>query len=292
MNGKNDISEELRSLSALVATINRESPYRAPDGYFLHFPEGMRQKVGATEVLPQAAKQLTFTVPEGYFEGFAQQILAKIKSTSGNSNTGAGHPADVEELSAVLVQAGRKTPYIVPEDYFDSLSPLLATLKDKNPYTVPAGYFDRFSNEMANEMGEKTEQQVTGSRQKAKVVNFGKAPNLLKYAAAAVVAGLIVTVGWLRWHTDTPSSGIAAAASSAQTPVEIAKNLSKVSDQELQSFLVDQDTTLAQPVTNDASMANIDMNDNDLKSLLGDVPDGELKQYMEEHEGATDIATN
>jgi hypothetical protein len=29
-----------------------------------------------------------------------------------------------------------------------------------------------------------------------------------------------------------------------------------------------------------------------LKTLLGDVPDGELKQYMEEHGGAMDIATN
>ena len=102
----------------------------------------------------------------------------------------------------------------------------------------------------------------------------------MKYSVAAVLAGLIFTVGWLRWHSG----------SGTNHPGFDVANLSKVSDAELQSFLTDQDTTLAQPLSN--TTATIDMNDTDLKTLLGDVPDGELKQYMEEHGGASDIATN
>ena len=37
---------------------------------------------------------------------------------------------------------------------------------------------------------------------------------------------------------------------------------------------------------------DLGFNDVDVKTLLGDVPDGELKQYLEEHGGANDIATN
>ena len=111
----------------------------------------------------------------------------------------------------------------------------------------------------------------------------------MKYSAAAVVAGLIVTVGWLRWHGAVPVKNNVATVSIA--------DLSKVSDQELQNFLTDQDTTLAQPLTN-TTAANVgandlpNMDDIDFKALLGNVPDGELKQYMEEHGGANDIGTN
>jgi hypothetical protein len=63
-----------------------------------------------------------------------------------------------------------------------------------------------------------------------------------------------------------------------------------VSDQEILNYLDDQNSILAEPVPNNT--ATLDMNDSDIKTLLGDVPDGELQQYMEEHGRANDIATN
>ena len=295
MNVKNDISEELRSLSALVATISRETPYRAPEGYFLQFPTLVLKRVQPSPIntageVPhviglETNKPLTFNVPEGYFEGFAQQVLNRIKSGSAPS---AGIPEE-EVLPAILLKAGRITPYSVPEGYFEGLSPILAVGKNKNPYLVPAGYFDG----LATEIGSKTREKLERVHRQARVISFGRR---MKYAAAAVVAGLIVTVGWLRWHTTTPSaSRQVAVVVPAASPAEIAKNLSKVSDAELQNFLVDQDTTLAQPIGNignSGTMATVDMDDSNLKTLLGDVSDGELKQYMDEHGGANDIATN
>lgn len=310
MNVKNDISEELRSLSALVATIGRETPYRAPEGYFLSFPTVVLERVQTN--LPRVAgiensKSLTFSVPDGYFEGFAQQVLNRIKT---GSSTGMGEeetlPAGPDRLPALLAQAGRITPYMVPEGYFDGLSPILAVLKDKNPYLVPAGYFDQVAadvlGEVAAEVASRTAEPVLNrslgsplkaagqQESKGRVVALGKRMSWMKYAAAAVIAGVIVTVGWLRWPTGTPSTPVATVQQ--PTPANIA-SLSKVSDEELQNFLVDQDTTLAQPVMNNAeAMAALGMDDSDMKTLLGDVPDGELKAYLEEHGGASDIATN
>lgn len=302
MNVKNDISEELRSLSALVATISRETPYRAPEGYFLSFPEAV---LASVREVPQVAglgedKPLTFSVPQGYFEGFAQQMLNRIKAGAGKPGSSTGDDAmtnlgtitgtgtEEDVLPAILLQAGRRTPYSVPEGYFEGLSPIMAVLKDKNPYLVPEGYFGTLADEVISKTAER-------SRSKAKVVGFGRRMSWMKYAAAAVVAGLIVTVGWLRWHPNTSSTqNLAATGSGAKqvTPVEIANNLTKVSDEELQNYLVDQDTTLAQPVGNIGLMATVNMDDNNLKSLLGGVPEGELKQYVDEHGGTSDIATN
>jgi hypothetical protein len=124
-----------------------------------------------------------------------------------------------------------------------------------------------------------------------------------KYSAAAVVAGLIFTIGWLRLHTPTN------AHHPAPVVADVASNLVKISDQDLQNFLDDQndqggpddnsrddngesDNNSQSATESMNSTATLDITDSDVKSLLGDVPDGELKSYMEEHGGANDIATN
>jgi len=80
---------------------------------------------------------------------------------------------------------------------------------------------------------------------------------------------------------------------SSGLPSDLSRGLHKVSDQEILNYLDDQNSILAEPVPNESNnTATLDMNESDVKSLLGDVPDGELQQYMEEHGRATDIATN
>jgi len=120
-----------------------------------------------------------------------------------------------------------------------------------------------------------------------------------KYSAAAVVAGLIFTIGWLRLQAPGKTHHPAQVA-------DVTSNLVKISDQDLQNFLdnqndqesdynsrddnsADDNSATAEPMN---STATLDITDSDVKSLLGDVPDGELKSYMEEHGGASDIATN
>ena len=277
MNPKNDISEELRSLSEPVATISRQTPYRVADDYFNDFSARVLLRIKTQH------KPLTFSVPEGYFEGFAQGLMARIKAGAGKDATAASPllPEDVDTelaaLSPLLTQLRHIGTYQAPEGYFEEISPILALTRGKNPYSVPEEYFHGLPAEIEARVGEPREKQQQG-----KVITLGsRQRNWWKYSAAAVVAGLIFTIGWLRLHVS--------GGDNHQAQVDIAATLPKVSDQELQTFLADQDTTLAQPTNNTATL---DFNDGNLKSLLGDVPDGELKQYMEEHGGSNDIATN
>ena len=281
MQARNDILEELRSISVLVDGISRQTPYVVPAGYFDSLAPLVLGRV----------KPLTFSVPDGYFEGFASSVLDRIKA-------GANHHAEKEEsvqeelerLSAVLSRIDRATPYQLPEGYFEELSPVLTLLRGKSTYQVPVGYFEA----MAARTAAKAVEAVPASvRAEAPVVEIGSRRgkvlkgNWWKYAAAAVVAGLILTLGWPQLH-NTGSNNMELRPA----PMDLSKVLYKVSDQEIENYMVndDQGSILAEPVP--SSTANLDINDNDVKTLLGDVPDGELKQYLDEHGRANDIATN
>ena len=291
MNAKNEILEELRLLSAVVNDISRETPYRVPAGYFDGFPALMLsltgEAAGAERPLfaTEKDKPLTFSVPEGYFEGFAQGLLDKIKAGSQIESANE----EITRLSPFLSGISRNLPYQTPQGYWEELSPIMAPLADvreKPLYTVPEGYFEGLAEEILSKVN------PAKVKEPARVLSLNQR-SWWKYSAAAVVAGLIFTIGWLRLHT--PSNGHHPA------PVaDVASNLFKISDQDLQSFLDDQNdqnqsddnSQLAAETEPVNSTATLDITDSDVKSLLGDVPDGELKSYMEEHGGANDIATN
>ncbi len=82
MNGMNDISEELRSVSEIVATISRETPYRVADDYFTDLSNRVLTQIKLG--IKTQHKPMAFNVPDGYFEGFAEGVLARIKSGGGN----------------------------------------------------------------------------------------------------------------------------------------------------------------------------------------------------------------
>jgi len=298
MNVKNDISEELRSLSELVATISRQTPYRVADDYFTSLSSRILLR------LKTQHKPMVFNVPEGYFDGFAEGLLARIKAGAGSAGkpagasvAGAGAPspyagatgqpmaesaaAELAALSPLLAQLRSLETYRMPEGYFEEISPVLAVAKNFNPYTVPDEYFHQFPVSLTEEVVEEKLLEPQKEKTAAKVVSFGgRRANWFKYSAAAVVAGLILTIGWLRLHVP---------GGNGQKPVaDLSHKLMNVTDQDLQSFLADQET----PLTQQGNTASLDFNDNDVKSLIGDVPDGDLKQYMDEHGGAVDLATN
>jgi hypothetical protein len=307
MQAKNEILEELRLLSAVVDKISRETPYGVPAGYFDDFPAFMLSLTSEAGTerpffakLPD--KSLTFSVPAGYFEGFAQGLLDKIKAEESKVlQPGLARPEgskeEIAQLSPLLAGISRKTPYQAPADYFEELSPgspillsRLAEVREKPLYTVPAGYFTGLAAAILSKVDAHDERRAPAPVISAPIISLDRGSLMIlrqrswwKYSAAAVVAGLIFTIGWLRLHTGSNHSAPGA---------NIAHNLFIISDQDLQSYLDDhneQSLTSAEPVN---SAATLDITDSDVKSLLGDVPDGELKSYMEEHGGANDIATN
>jgi hypothetical protein len=311
MNGKNDISDELKALSILVDGISRQHPYTVPAGYFDTLAQQVLNRI--------ASKSLTFSVPDGYFDNFAFRVLDRIKAGKGaevfsaevfSAEVFSATPEilpqvffeesvqeELARLSATVSRISHETPYVLPEGYFDELSPVLTLLKDRPTYEVPVGYFDGLAADAATKMGRVGKDVLHVSSGAApgkgsgpaKVIGIGTRSKVLtgnwwKYSAAAVIAGVILTLSWPQLHMANMN------ATAHAVPIDLSNVLAKVSDQEMQTYLDDQQSILSEPVTN--STASLDINDSDVKSLLGDVPDGELKQYMEEHGRANDIATN
>jgi hypothetical protein len=290
---KNEISVELRSLSDLVSGISRLTPYGVPDGYFDQLPTQVLNRV--------AAKSSTFHVPGGYFEGFAAQVLARIKTGAGNSGSTQpdtpglimreGVAEELVRLSAVLSRISREMPYRLPAGYFEEISPILTLLRGKPTYRAPAGYFEQLESELAPKAMQPLAKPDMSIASEAKVIPFGRRGKLVKgnwwkySSVGAVAACLILVFSWPQLHTDVMHTNEVH-----QLALDLPQGLHRVSDQEIQTYLDDQNSILAEPVTN--STATLDMNEGDVKSLLADVPDGELQQYMEEHGKATDIATN
>ena len=293
MDVKNEISVELRSLSDLVSGISRQTPYVAPDGYFDQLPAQVLSRI--------AAKSSTFSVPSGYFDGFAAQVLARIKAgasqtgsiQSGTSGLvmGEGVAEELARLSDIVSRIGREMPYRLPEGYFEEISPVLTLLRGKPTYRAPAGYFEQLESELAPKAMQPLAKPDMSIASEAKVIPFGRRGKLVKgnwwkySSVGAVAACLILVFSWPQLHTD-----LMHTSEVRQLALDLPQNLHRVSDQEIQAYLDDQNSILAEPVTN--TTATLDMNEGDVKSLLADVPDGELQQYMEEHGKATDIATN
>jgi hypothetical protein len=290
MDVRNEISVELGSLSDLVSGISRQTPYEAPDGYFDQVPVQVLARI--------AAKSSTFGVPSGYFDGFAAQVLARVKAGAGNNGSirpelapGLFMEEGVEEelarLSAVVSRISREMPYRLPEGYFEEISPVLTLLRGRLTYQAPAGYFEQLESELSAKAIQTSAKPERSIASEAKVVPFGHREKVLKgnwwkySSVGAVAACLILVFSWPQLHTDVMHTSEVH---------QLAPDLAQVSDQEMQAYLDDQNSILAEPVTN--TTATLDMNESDVKSLLGDVPDGELQQYMEEHGRATDIATN
>jgi hypothetical protein len=303
MQEKNEISDELKLLSTVIDSISRQAPYEVPGGYFDGFPDRLLDLIQLESavspfILKESIKSPVFSVPEGYFDRFPQELLDKIKAGKGGMKQAEGHGLGqdkqdgtaADELAAIsplLGRIGKKMPFQVPEGYFDIplWSPVLAGLANKPVYQAPEGYFDT----LADHILLKVKKREGGSQPSAvkrtipgKLVSMNPRGSWWKYSAAAVVGGFMLTLGWLHYHPAVNTLGGGAP--------DISKGLSKVSDQEIENYLDNHNIPLAESVMN--STAVLEINDNDIKDMLGDVPDGELKSYMDEHGGAKDPATN
>jgi len=108
-----------------------------------------------------------------------------------------------------------------------------------------------------------------------------------QYSAAAVIIAFAFTLGWLRLHTPGSKQGL--------NPADVTQGLARISDQDIQNYLDNQDNHMAQIQQDDVygrSTAVLEFSDNDIKNFLGDISDNELTQYMDEHGGLKDYPTN
>jgi hypothetical protein len=221
-----------------------------------------------------------YSVPQGYFEGFASQVLARIKAIEA-----ADAKEELGHLSPYLSGLSNKNPYKVPAGYFEgleerlksivhvtseftngdeelkTLSPLLQELKKENPYTVPEGYFENLSAPVVKE---------------TKVVSI-TSRKWFKMAAAAVVIGIVAITGVLVLNQNKVNID-------KDPHAWVEKSMKKVSTEKIDEFI-----KLAEKETNfDGTVAITTNKPDDIKELVKDIPENELQDFLNDTEALTD----
>jgi hypothetical protein len=199
------------------------------------------------EIAPYLGKEgissIPYMVPHGFFEGFAENLMRRIK-------------ADTAEY--LESKAGQQIAEVSPLHEISEISPLLAGLIKKNPYQVPIGYFE----ELKLKVPAQKMQAVASKSKPTPIFNI----KFIKYAVAACIVALLGTALFnLTYHKTTD-------------PI---KDLTTVSDQDMANYL-DSDDIHWTPGIGNASpseTASVDFNENDIHDLLSSVPDDELEQY-------------
>lgn len=239
--------------------------------------------------LTNMAVQNAYSVPEGYFEGLAAQVLNRIKAMEATTAM-----EELHLLSPAVSALPKQIPYSAPVGYFEALpentmqlireiglsaaeetaglSPLLNGLDKQMPYTVPQGYFNGIEERMLK--------AVTGAEQTAKVITLSS-KKWFKYAAAAILVGVIATTSILLIKKDTIDPDKNSFA-------WIEKNTKKVSTDEIENFVKLTDETLGQKEV----LVNADKLV-EVKDLIKDIPEKDIQDFLddlpyEENNSATD----
>ncbi len=181
---------------------------------------------------------------------------------------------DIEnELSAISQTVDNlpvENPFSVPADYFEtfserirelttpSSSPLLQSIPKENPFVLPEGYFQEFMV----------------SKQKVKTIKFFPARTMIRYAAAACITGLVVTLFFI---SEKSGNEEFTAETKAIPQAEI-------SNDAVETYLSDADNLglennsdeLAEAVDN----ALVDLSSETVGQLLSELSENGLAQYM------------
>ncbi len=209
--------EELRNLSSILFNLKSENVFKVPTGYFDNLSDSIVAKVKENYV-ESAAEELrnlspvlldlkgekVFTVPTGYFDNLSNSILAK--SNAGNSESA--------------------------EEELRNLSPILYSLKGENVFTVPAGYFKFLAKNVTEKL----------TPVPAKVITIKKRTSWLKYAAAAIVTG-IITVTSFQLFKGSSHNNLASlpsyfkASYQYKTEAELNAGIAKLDDADIAKYL-------------------------------------------------------
>jgi hypothetical protein len=266
MENRKTILEELRSLSPYLAENQPGHPYTVPVGYFEGFPGTMVEQLsGSVLAVPH---ETPMQVPAGYFDGVAASILARIKQ--------AESVESIDEESEVLARIGKKMPYEVPAGYFEQLSTsiesvywnesapnILTVINRKNPFMVPDGYFEQLPSQI--------KKAVHPVKPQAALYSIGFVRKVYRYAAAAILVGIVSVAALMYLRTTSPATTVAQ-----NTAVDI----NNISIDELQNYLSGQEAIESD---NLFIATNGDLEAGDLKEFLNDMPEATLQKYVQDY---------
>jgi hypothetical protein len=241
--------------------VNKRNFQEVPSGYFESLSSSILAKVkevypakheSTSETLPllSGLKSINvLSVPNGYFDHLSESIFSKLKIISSEN----AHE-ELRNLSTVLYSLKDVNVFKVPTGYFDgigdsvfnnlkiagtesfddelrNLSMTLYSLKDINVFEAPKGYFKSLENNIAEKL----------KPAPARVIAMKKRSSWLRYAAAAVIAGIITISSLEIFHK--PDSELASlpdyvrASFKYKTSEDLDMGLAKLSDADISKYL-------------------------------------------------------
>ncbi|MBO9571096.1 MAG: hypothetical protein J7497_02650 [Chitinophagaceae bacterium] len=131
-------------------------------------------------------------------------------------------------------------------------APGLAGISRENPYKVPQGYFENLVP------------KVPVQQAPVRKISFGK--RTLKYAAAAVVAGLIALTVWY----------VVPEKNNTIANLDRSVNVQDISDDEIENY-IDGDVSV---LSYEAAIPSTDIKDEDIRLMFRDISDKELETFL------------
>lgn len=235
MEKNNDILNELREISPVVADISRVNIQTVPTGYF----DNLEERICINSLVHQNETREYFNqekpgVPAGYFEDLSDSILSKIKRV------------DTSEL----------------EESF----PLLESLKNKNVFKVPEGYFDQLSEQVIAK---------TGAKEGAKVISIGANKWWKYAAAAMIAGLMLISFFYIYNSGGNGVTHYLTATQQYQSSSQIADGIASLKDEDIVKYLethgnITDNDLLLEYIDTDALPAELDYltDDNTLEKYL------------------------
>jgi len=299
MTRKDNILQELSELNSTLATITPQNPYNVPVGYFDGLAAQLLNRIKAMEaanaveelgylspVLSGSSKQMPFSVPQGYFERLAEKAMQSISESSDYQTANE----ELATLSPLLNGLKKEMPYTVPQGYFEglsnnalqsvtdtnqtaneelaTLSPFLSGLNKEMPFSVPQGYFESLSENISKEE----------SIPAAKVISI-TSRKWFRYAAAAVIIGVVVATGLLFLGGGEKEPGGKALA-------KFTRDVKKMDDTQKDNLM---DFIDAGMNGDETAQVSTDNKSAEVKNLLQGISDDELKDFQEQTEDLGDV---
>ena len=146
---------------------------------------------------------------------------------------------EMQSIAPSIAAIGTGMPYMVDAQYFENLPEILLEQVQFNhntglsdtPYQVPPSYFDGLSTQLLNRIAAETTVEAPIQKTTAKIVRFNQVKRWMSYAAAAILAGILITNAFL--FTDKPTY----SEYEKYRTLDIPSTLDLVSDADLTNYI-------------------------------------------------------
>jgi len=272
-------------ISPVLRAIDNRTPYTVPAGYFdtvavqVILRIAIEEKSGEDPVL-QINKNSVYQAPEGYFENLADNIINRIKAADASNAK-----EELELLSPLLGRIGKTNPFSSPEDYFTDISDnIVAGVK---AIAFVNEELENLSPVMIELKNKPVYDVPEGYFETVPAIILQKA----KAQQPAKVIGIRFSKRIIRYAAAAVVTSIIILSGylfqnkNAIPVTDIAKATAKIPDQEIENFLNNSTVSLADTYTDtlSATTAEDNSDSDDTKDLLADISDEELQKYVDQH---------